>query len=52
MKFHELSIAEKPLGWLAVFYCKGMFVVNREKEERGQYFIGILLYSDAARGDL
>ncbi len=45
MKFHELSISEKSLGWLTVFYCKGMFVGNREKEKRGQYFIGILLYS-------
>lgn len=33
-----------------MYYYKDMFGENREKEERGQYFIGILLYSDAARG--
>lgn len=42
----------KVSGRLTVFYCKDMLGENMEKAERGQYFIGILLYSDAAREDL
>lgn len=38
--------------WTAQYVCKGMFAETKEKEEIGQYFVGILLYSDSARGDL
>lgn len=38
--------------WMAHCVCNGMFAETKDREERELYFIGLLLYSDSARGDL